>query len=271
MGYSWGGGTRKDYLPRYKAFYERIKAVHPEIVTIANIHTEPDAAADVVDEHYYENSEWFFKAAGLYDNYDRTKPKLYVGEYAVRKDAGNGNMRAALAEAAFLTGLERNSDVVAMSSYAPMFTNPQWQKWKPDAVVFNNKEAYGTPSYHVQALFAGNRPDVVLPVEVSQPTSGGAATLYAVAGRKKVSGDYIVKVVNRGDRAEDLDVEFTGVPRLPGKCVCTELSASSVTDENSFAEPKKVFPKVSKLAGSSGPFKHTFLPYSVTVLRWVAE
>jgi hypothetical protein len=131
MGYSWGGGNRADYLPRYKAFYNAIKSQHPDIVCIANIHTEPDVPADMVDEHYYEGSDWFFEAATKYDHYDRAKPKLYLGEYAVRRDAGNGNMLAALAEAAFLTGLERNADVVKMSSYAPLFTNPHWQNGSP--------------------------------------------------------------------------------------------------------------------------------------------
>jgi hypothetical protein len=176
MGYPWGGGTRADYLPRYKAFYDRIKAKYPQIVIVANIHTEPDVPADIVDEHYYETSDWFFQAATLYDSYDRARPKVYVGEYAVKQDAGNGNLRAALAEAAFLTGLERNADVVQMSSYAPLFANPHWQKWQPVAILFDNQRLYATPGYYVQVMFATNRPDVVLPV------SQGTPMLFAAAG-----------------------------------------------------------------------------------------
>ena len=267
MGYSWGGGNRADYLPRYQAFFERIKRVYPDIVTIANIHTEPDAPADMVDEHYYETSDWFFKAATQYDQYDRAKPKLYVGEYAVKDDAGHGNMRAALGEAAFLTGLERNADVVTMSSYAPLFTNPHWEKWKPDAIVFDNTRCYGTPTYHVQKLFASNRPDVELPVTLPE-SMNAFPMLFAAAGLKKDSGDLILKVVNRGSQPESLDIQLPGLTGEFSKGTCTELSAESPTDENSFAQPEKIFPKVSALPEFKPGGSQLFLPYSVTVLRW---
>jgi alpha-L-arabinofuranosidase len=267
MGYWWGGGTRNDYLPRYQAFYTAIKAIYPDIVAIANIHTEPDVPADLVDEHYYESADWFFDAATKYNSYDRSKPKIYVGEYAVKNDGGSGNMRAALGEAAFLTGLERNSDVVRMSSYAPLFTNPYWEKWKPDAIVFDNTRGYGTPSYHVQRMFASNRPDVVLPVELP-PSTNAVPTLYAVAGLKKDSGDVILKVVNRAATAEALGIKLAGVAGKFSSGTCTELSAAALTDENSFTKPAKIFPETYMLTGCGSEMQHTFPPYSVTVLRW---
>jgi alpha-L-arabinofuranosidase len=268
MGYSWGGGTRADYLPRYKLFYHAIKSHYPDIVCIANIHTEPDAPADMVDEHYYESSDWFFKAATKYDHYDRAKPKLYIGEYAVRKDAGNGNLLAALAEAAFLTGLERNADVVKMSSYAPLFTDPHWQKWKPDAIVFDNTRCYGTPSYYVQKLFAGNRPDVELPVTLPE-TTNTVPMLFAAAGLRTNSDDLILKVVNRGSQPESVNINLSGLTGKYAKGVCTELCAASPTEENTFAQPEKIAPKLSALPAYSGEgCVHTFPPYSVTVLRW---
>jgi alpha-L-arabinofuranosidase len=267
MGYSWGGGTRADYLPRYKAFNERIKATHPEIMTIANIHTEPDASADLVDEHYYNPSEWFFKAAHQYDKYDRHKPKLYLGEYACQNDAGNGNMLAALAEAAFLTGLERNADVVSMSSYAPFFNNPYWQGWRPNAVLFDPTRVYGTPSYHVQTLFGSNRPDVVLPVEL--PASPPPIpTLFAAAGLRKDSGDLILKVVNSSAHPETLQVKIPGMNSTYSTGTRSELSATSLTEENSFKEPGKIAPKTSALAAYQQGETFSFPPYSVTVLRW---
>lgn len=265
MGYSWGGGTRADYLPRYKAFYDSIKASYPDIVCIANIHTEPDLPADMVDEHYYEDSDWFFKAATRYDHYDRTKPKLYIGEYACRKGAGNGNMLAALAEAAFLTGLERNAEVVQMSSYAPLFTNPYWQKWKPDAIIFDNTHCYGTPSYYVQKLFANNRPTTEVPFALPK-TTNAVPRLFAAAGLNTNSGDLILKVVNRGDMTECLAINLGGNYR---EGVCTEISAASPMDENSFTQPDKIAPKVSALPACNGSScNHAFSPYSVTVLRW---
>src|SRR5205085_8633071 len=114
-----------------------------------------------------------------YDSYERSGPRVYVGEYAVTQGCGRGNLRAAVAEAAFMTGLERNSDIVTMASYAPLFVNVHDRHWNPDAIVFDAARSYGTPSYYVQKLFAQNRADVVLPVEVSRapqpptPSRGG--------------------------------------------------------------------------------------------------
>lgn len=268
MGYGWGGGTRADYLPRYKAFYNRIKAAYPNIVCIANIHTEPDAPADMVDEHYYETPDWFFNAATQYDHYDRSKPKLYVGEYAAKKGAGNGNMIGALGEAAFLTGLERNADVVKMSSYAPLFTEPAWQGWKPDAIVFDNTRCYGTPSYYVQKMFANNRPDIELPVTLPPVQKGAKQALFASAGVKKDSGDLILKVVNRGGTPETLNLDLAAARSMYRGGTRTVLSASSPTDENTFDQPTKIAPKVDKLPAFSPGSAYTFPPYSVTVLRW---
>jgi len=265
MSYPWGGGTRADYLPRYKMFYERIKAAHPDIFTIANIHTEPDAPADIVDEHYYPNSDWFFKEASHYDHYDRSKPKLYLGEYAVKGDGGHGNLRAALAEAAFLTGLERNADVVLMSSYAPLFTNPPWERWKPDAITFDSQRVYGSPSYYVQAMFASNRPDVVLPVELPASPSN-PPLLFAVAGLQK-SGDLILKVVNRGDKPAPFDIELRGSMGTFTRGTCILLSGSSLDDENSFAQPTKISPKTDSISGAAR-LTHEFPAYSVSILRW---
>ena len=267
MGYPWGGGTRADYLPRYKLFYLAIKSRYPDIVCIANIHTEPDAPADMVDEHYYESADWFFKAAAKYDHYDRRKPKIYVGEYAVKKGAGNGNLLAALAEAAFLTGLERNADVVKMSSYAPLFTNPYWQKWKPDAIVFGNTRCYGTPSYYVQKLFANNCPDVELPVTLPE-TTNTVPILFAAAGLKQDSGELILKVVNRSPEAATMEIRLVGGKGSYRRGVGTELSDAAPGAENSFENPHNVYPQISRLPALDSETPHTFAPYSATVLRW---
>jgi len=266
MGYSWGGGTRTDYLPRYRMFYNRIKAAAPDIITIANIHSEPDAPAEVVDEHYYPTADWFFNQASRYDHYDRRQPKLYLGEYAVKKDGGHGNLRAALAEAAFLTGLERNADVVLMSSYAPLFTNPSWERWHPDAITFDPTRVYGSPSYYVQVLFASNRPDVVLPVEL--PTSAtNPPTLFAVAGLRKDSGDVILKVVNSSAQSISIPVELAGLSKAFSHGTCTVLHGASLDDENSFVEPTKIAAKRSTLAARF-PLSHEFPAFSISILRW---
>ena len=160
------GGTNPQYAERYRRFYDAIKSRYPEIRTVAN--SRGPYPIDILDDHYYNSPGWFWASTGLYDRADRTGPKIYVGEYAVTQQCGTGNLRAALAEAAFMTGLERNSDVVMMSSYAPLFVNVNDRKWNPNAIVFDGAHSYGTPSYHVQQLFARNRPDVNLTTDVPE-------------------------------------------------------------------------------------------------------
>ncbi len=158
------GGTREVYTERYAKFYDAIKARFPQVITIAN--TRVSAPMEMVDDHYYNSPRWFWDNAGLYDKADRSGPRVYVGEYAVTAGCGTGNLAAALGEAAFMTGLERNSDLVTMSSYAPMFVHARDRRWNPDMIVFDGSRAYGTPSYHVQAMFAASRPDTLLPVDL---------------------------------------------------------------------------------------------------------
>ena len=264
LAYFWGGGNKTQYKDHYLPIYQAIKARYPDIITIANCPI--DAPIEILDEHYYETSEWFQAHATLYDGYDRRGPKIYVGEFAVTKGCGNGNLKAALGEAAFMTGMERNGDVVAMSSYAPLFANPAWKKWNPDAIIFNAAHAYGTPSYYAQILFASNRADASLPL-----TFGGAAgtapSLFAVAGRKRASGELIIKVVNPTDRERPVTVNLRGpgVSAPDGRALI--LTSASDGDENSFREPMKVAPRDEPLTNAAASFAYAFRPNSITILR----
>lgn len=159
------------YDKHYALFYDAIKAKYPEMQLIANVWSgvPKSRGADIIDEHYYNTPDFFLRNAGKYDTYDRSGPKIYVGEYAVTRGCGRGNLIAAVGEAAFMTGMERNSDIVAMASYAPLFEHVGWKRWNPNAILFDAARAYATPSWHVQCLFGANRADVVLPVEVSAP------------------------------------------------------------------------------------------------------
>lgn len=156
------------YDERYALFYDAIKAKYPEIRLVADQWggTPGSRPVEMVDEHYYNSSEFFIQNAAKYDAYDRKGPKIYVGEYAVTQGCGRGNLRAAVGEAAFMTGMERNSDVVVMASYAPLFVNVNDRRWNPDLIVFDSSRVYGTPSYHVQKMFCRNRGDVVLPAKL---------------------------------------------------------------------------------------------------------
>ncbi|MBL9120272.1 MAG: hypothetical protein JNL80_10205 [Phycisphaerae bacterium] len=168
------GGTAEQYLERYRVFAEAIRAKHPDVRIISNIRVSgPNTPQpDFVDEHFYNTPGWFWQNVGLYDRADRTglgdgtTPAIYVGEYAVTQGCGLGNLDAALAEAAFMTGIERNSDLVRMASYAPLFVHTLDRRWNPDAIVFDASRSYGTPSYWVQALFADHRADRLLPLEL---------------------------------------------------------------------------------------------------------
>ncbi len=149
------------YEERYKLFHDAIKARYPEMKLISNCPVS-SAPVDIVDDHYYSNPNFFLSETRHYDNHDRKGSQIYVGEYAVTVDCGKGNLRAAVAEAAFLTGLERNGDVIAMSSYAPLFVNTNDRTWNPDAIVFDNHRSYGTPSYYANKMFSETRGDEIL-------------------------------------------------------------------------------------------------------------
>src|SRR5207248_5414747 len=162
-----------DYDQRYALFYDAIKNAAPQAKIVANFwrNAAPQSRpVEILDEHYYNNPGFFIINADRYDRYDRSGPKIYVGEYAVTHECGGGNLRAAVAEAAFMTGLERNSDIVVMASYAPLLCNVHYKIWNPNAINFDSTRVYGTPSYYVQQMFARNRADVILPADVELAT-----------------------------------------------------------------------------------------------------
>jgi alpha-L-arabinofuranosidase len=168
---NWG----PQYVERLKIFTKAIKAKYPYIKLVNSSGTDPDGArfdylntelrnmnADIIDEHYYRRPEWFFANARRYDNYPRNGSKIFGGEYAAQSDRtvsvnNKNNWLTALSEAAFMTGLERNADVVSMASYAPLFAHIDGWQWMPDLIWVNNLQSYGTPDYHVQKLFQFTR------------------------------------------------------------------------------------------------------------------
>lgn len=158
------------YVEHWNLFYDAIRAKYPYIIFVADGWDKfGDRQPAIVDDHYYDSPEWFMRNSTLYDKKGRNGPKVFVGEYAVTKDCGLGNLRGAIGEAAFMTGLERNSDVVVMASYAPLLVNLNHRAWNPDLINFDSSKWYGLPSYYVQKLFAENRGDVSLPTTVDSP------------------------------------------------------------------------------------------------------
>jgi alpha-L-arabinofuranosidase len=197
------------YQERYALFYDAIRARYPKMRLIADCRTT-ERPADIVDEHYYSTPDFFLANAGRYDHYERQEPKIYVGEYAVTRMAGTGNLRAAVSEAAFMTGMERNSDVVVMSSYAPLFANVNGKRWNPDLINFDGTRCYGTPSYYVQQMFSANRGDVVLPttVALAKPTPASVYRGAAGVGTWNTQAEFRDLSVTRGGKTL-LAVDFS--------------------------------------------------------------
>ena len=190
------------YHERYALFYDAIKAKYPEMHLIANEYSDTLAKRpfEIVDEHYYSSPEFFIANAGKYDSYDRAGRKVYVGEYACTEGCGQGNLRAAIGEAAFMTGMERNSDVVLLASYAPLFANVNYKKWNPDLIDFDSSRVYGIPSYYVQKMFSENRGDVVLPVTVTASEVAPAPRCGAIGvGTWNTQAEFKDIKVTRGD------------------------------------------------------------------------
>jgi alpha-L-arabinofuranosidase len=270
----WG----KQYLERYERFAKVLKQKHPEIRLVSSAGPGPGGAnfdlawkrlrtlnADLVDEHCYSNPGWFFSAATRYDKYDRKGPKVFMGEYATHCRGNTNNWEAALSEAAFMTGLERNGDVVAMSSYAPLLAHADAWQWQVDLIWFDNLRTYTTPNYHVQKLFSTNRGDVALHAETT------SKSIYMVAGRIDATGEVVLKLVNAADHPVTADIDLRGAKKVAAAASVTVLSSDNLSGVNSFAEPAKIAPVASQTPITGPQFKQPLPKWSVTVLRVKAE
>jgi alpha-L-arabinofuranosidase len=157
------------YAERWALISKAIHAKYPDMKLIANEWAgghPSDPNPEIIDEHYYNNPDWFIWNSNKYDKYDRNGPKIFIGEYAVTENTGNGNLRGAIGEAAWMTGMERNSDIVIMGSYAPLFCNANHKAWPVNLINFDSYRWFGLPSYYVQEMFANNQGTVTLPVNI---------------------------------------------------------------------------------------------------------
>jgi len=283
----WG----PQYIERYAAFAKVLKAQHPEIILVTDAGPSPaddrfnflwpklrELRADIVDEHCYDHPLWFFTNTARYDHYDRNGPKVFMGEYAAQSvdvvsPKNRNNLECALAEAAYLTGLERNADVVRMASYAPLFANADAWQWTPDLIWVDSLRVYGTPSYYVQQLFSRNRGDTVLPVELrgAESPPSQIQPLYASAARDGQSHEIILKVVNPGAAATAAQINLAGMAKIGPDATGTVLAGVNLSDVNSFDDPRKIAPVQSRFHPPASLFPWTFPPHSFTVLRLKPE
>lgn len=273
------------YIERYKVFEKAIKHKYPNIIIVSGSGPFPEGEyfdygweelkklnAEFVDEHYYKEPKWFRENATRYDNYDRKGPKVFAGEYAAQSVAiaspdNKNNWECAFSEAAFMTGLERNADVVHLTSYAPLMAHEEGWQWTPDMIWFNNLESYGTPNYYVQKLFATNKgTDLIAITKDGKPVTG-QNDLFASAVKDIDKKEVIIKLVNTAANAQDLKINLKG-RKLVSKGVALTLKSENLTDENSFESPKNISPIESavKLKGSN--MHINIPPYSVTVLTF---
>ncbi|XP_017416714.1 alpha-L-arabinofuranosidase 1 [Vigna angularis] len=259
-----------NYQENYIKIYEAIRSAYPDIKIISNCDasgTPLNHPADLFDFHTYTTSTDIFSMSTKFDNTSRSGPKAFVSEYAVwRKDAGNGSLLAAVAEAEFLIGLEKNSDIVDMVSYAPLFSNINDRKWVPDAIVFDSYQLYGTPSYWVQKLFVESSGATFLPSTLNTNSSNQLIASTISWKNSTDNKNYIrIKVVNFGTAIESLDIGLHGFPQTQRfDCIMTVLTSTHVMDENSFAQPTKVVPLTSSEGNVGSKIEAILSPYSVT-------
>ncbi|MDY0153330.1 MAG: alpha-L-arabinofuranosidase C-terminal domain-containing protein [Prevotella sp.] len=254
------------YPERLEMFVKQIRAKYPNIKICGS--AGPSASGkefdygweqmrrlgvDLVDEHYYMSPDWFLKNAGRYDKYSRKGPKVFAGEYAShvrglgdKPTVAMNNFEAALSEAAFMTGLERNADVVHQATYAPLFAHVEGWQWRPDLIWFNNLESVRSVNWYVQMLYGTNRGTNVLSLLENGKPVEGADGLYASAVYDKDSKNYIIKVTNTSDAEKDINITLNGIKKLGSGQLIT-LHSNDPLATNTLSEKENVVPQTTNV------------------------
>lgn len=278
----WDYKDNPAFTKRLEKFVAAIRKVHPEIKLIGT--TGPNSEgedfellqpkmkqlkADLYDEHFYRNEAWFQGTPDAkkrygnncgpnrYDNYDRKGPKVFAGEYACHGSGKKYNhFNAALMEAGFMTGIERNADIVEMATYAPLFAHVEGWQWRPDAIWFDNLNEFNSCSYYVQQLYSMNKGTNVLSLSMNgkpvanNPDQDG---LCASAVYDKPSNSVIIKIVNEGDKAQDVKLNLKGFKtNLSYSGTLTTLHSDDLNAENTIDNPKKIVPQTSDVKVKTG-------------------
>jgi|WetSurMetagenome_2_1015567.scaffolds.fasta_scaffold54927_2 alpha-L-arabinofuranosidase len=252
------------YDGRYAQFYRAIKQRYPELQLIATTPVK-SIVPDVLDEHYYMAAEKSFADANHYDKTDRKGPKIFVGEWATREGEPTPNLQAALGDAAWMTGMERNSDIVVMASYAPLFVNvnPGGMQWETDLIGYDALTSYGSPSYWAQVLFANH-----LGTEVVQSTlSNAGSRIYTSVTRDEKQRKLFVKIVNAQSVAVPLNIALDGASKAGQEAKLITLSGKSPNATNSITNPDTVVPVEQRVQIAGTKFEQSFAPYSINVLE----
>lgn len=283
------------YEKRFNLFAAAIRAKYPQLKIISTVGGKndwlsgrfptPKVTPDLIDEHFYRNSIEMQEMASLYDKYDRNGPKIFVGEWATREGFPTTNFNSALGDAAFLTGLERNSDLVLMHCYAPLFVNvnPGGMQWKSDLIGYDALTSFGSPAYYVQKMFSNNLGDQVvkfeakdLPTQLKKPVARDSAAgmqpkvipaMFFSATKNSKTGIVYLKVVNSTAIAQKVKLDIQGVASVASKGKAITLKAASTEDTNTITEPEKIIPAEIIVKGLGKRSEQSFPAYSITVLQ----
>ncbi|GAB3425459.1 LamG-like jellyroll fold domain-containing protein [Flindersiella endophytica] len=250
------------YDQRYAAFHDAIKAEHPELQLIATTPVQ-SRTPDVIDEHFYNSPAFFAGQAHRYDSYSRSGPKIFVGEYAVTQGSPTGILAGAIGEAAFMTGMERNADVVSLAAYAPLFVNVHGQQWSTNLIGYDALDSYKSPSYYVQSLFARNTGSVGWPTEVA---AAGGNALYSVTSRDERTGTVYVKVVNPSNAVQFGSLTFAGAS-MTSRGSAIVLGGKEPNAQNTLENPRNVAPRTESVDGVKATYQQSFEPQSLTIFR----
>ncbi|MDQ2864228.1 MAG: alpha-N-arabinofuranosidase [Bacteroidota bacterium] len=287
------------YDRRFNQFRNAIEAKYPQLICISTIpatqypsmKVTSGKSPAVVDEHYYRNSWDMWENASQYDTYDRNGPKIFVGEWATREGAPTTNLNAALGDAAWMTGMERNSDLVIMASYAPLFVNVSrdsatgkkaWQ-WDSDLIGYDALNSYGSPSYYVQKLFShylGNKIVPVtaanIPVQNKPPSRKDSAegkkiitvpTIFYSATMNDATGTLYLKIVNTTAKKQDVKIDLDGIKKVAPEAALIVVKGDKPDETNTITDREKIIPVTETIKGIKKSFSRKLEPYSVSILE----
>ena len=263
------------FVERFKMIYESVKAKHPEIIVIGTTGPRPEGEdyeegwklaremhMDMVDEHGYKEPDWYWDHLERFNSYDPTSSKVYLGEYAAHDLGRKSTLRSALAEAAYMTSLERNGDVVRLSSYAPLLGKQRRMQWTPNMIYFDNTSISPTVNYYAQQLFSLNTGDSYLPMSVN---FGESKTITGSCVQDSVTGDIIIKLVSRADVPLETQIDLSGAEIISTTAACTVISGNEVAD-NMFGRPPQVLPITSTITVGQ-QFSYTVPAHSLSAIR----
>lgn len=258
----WG----PEYVERLEPFVKAIREKYPDVKIVGSSGPKSEGKdfdylwpemkrldVDLVDEHFYSPESWFLEGGNRYDNYSRKGPKVFAGEYACHgKGKKYNHFNAALLEAAFMTGIERNADVVEMATYAPLFAHVEGWQWRPDLIWFDNLRSMPTASYYVQQLYSVNKGEYTVPLKMDgKPVAGNKDQngLFASAVREDSTGNLIVKVANTGSTSQDIEMDFKGLKKNSGykSVTITTLHSDNPDDDNTLDNQDIITPVTSTL------------------------